>query len=654
MYSPYELFILENRYVRLICLMGKMRGWMEGKIESILLILGQLEPSPVLLELTTQRLNRVHDIQLLNHLEIGALLLSDKQDVHKWLDEYFPQKSEKENKIESILKTLRTRLQLPPLLWEPIIQALIRIDNIQILEQLEIEALRTENIEKAHKFRKLLRQESSSVAENDEQLVTTASSWGYFALDMLNEYFPKSNKENIYQWFDRCLRQKSVLHLSQIDIEDKSEAYQEKQNINAFDETSPIIQTKHAIRSTEEIRKDFPILSRQVHGKPLVYLDSTASSQKPTVVIEAMNHYYQTYHANIHRGVYQISEEATIAMDKARVKIARFINARQSKQVIFTRNTTESINLVAYSWGTENIHADDLIVLTEMEHHSNLVPWQLLAQRTGAHLEFIPVSDDGLLRLDIYQQLLQRQPKLVAFTHMSNVLGTINPAKEMIAQARAAGAIVLLDAAQSVPHLPVNVEDLDVDFLAFSGHKMLGPTGIGVLYGKRALLEAMPPFMGGGDMIRSVHLRESTWNDLPWKFEAGTPAIAEAIGLGVAVDYLTELGMAAVQQHEREMTSYALEQLRAISDLKIYGPDASQRGGVISFTLDDIHPHDLASIVDQEMGVAIRAGHHCAQPLMERFGLAATARASFYIYTLPEEIDILVQGLRKAQQIFHF
>lgn len=421
-----------------------------------------------------------------------------------------------------------------------------------------------------------------------------------------------------------------------------------------FDDKPPMTQTKTAMRSTEEIRQDFPILSRQVHGKPLVYLDSTASSQKPTVVLETMEHYYQAYNANIHRGVYQISEEATIAMDKARIKIARFINARQSKQVIFTRNTTESINLVAYSWGAENIHAGDLMVLTEMEHHSNLVPWQLLAQRTGAHLEFVPVSDDGLLRLDIYQQLLQQQPKLVAFTHMSNVLGTINPAKEMIAQAHAAGAIVLLDAAQSVPHLPVDVQDLDIDFLAFSGHKMLGPTGIGVLYGKRALLEAMPPFMGGGDMIRSVHLRKSTWNDLPWKFEAGTPAIAEAIGFGVAVDYLNNLGMTAVQHHEHEITTYALAQLQLVPGLKIYGPDASQRGGVISFTVDEIHPHDLASILDQQMGVAIRAGHHCAQPLMDRFGLAATARASFYIYTLPEEIDILVQGVRKAQEIFHF
>lgn len=405
-------------------------------------------------------------------------------------------------------------------------------------------------------------------------------------------------------------------------------------------------------RTVEEIRKDFPILARQVHGKPLVYLDSTASSQKPQAVLDAMTHYYQSYNANVHRGVYEISEEATAAMEKARVKVARFINARHSKQIIFTRNTTESLNLLAYSWGSANIKADDLIVLTEMEHHSNLVPWQLLAQRTGARLEFIPVSDDGLLQLDVYAELLKQQPKLVAFTHMSNVLGTINPAKAMIEQAHAAGAVIVLDAAQSVPHLPVDVQALDADFVCFSGHKMLGPTGIGVLYGKRALLEAMPPFMGGGDMIRTVKLRESTWNDLPWKFEAGTPAIAEAVGLGAAVDYLNALGMENVQHHEQEMTAYAMECLSSVVNLTIYGPTAKQRGGVISFTLGDIHPHDLASILDQEVGVAIRAGHHCAQPLMERFDLAATARASFYVYTMKEEIDILVRGLERAQQIF--
>ncbi len=407
-------------------------------------------------------------------------------------------------------------------------------------------------------------------------------------------------------------------------------------------------------RGAAEIRQDFPILARQVHGKPLVYLDSTASSQKPRSVIETMTEYYQMYNANVHRGVYEISEEATARMEKARVKVARFINARQSKQIIFTRNTSESINLVAYTWGSANIHAGDLIVSTEMEHHSNLVPWQLLAQRTGARLEFIPVSDDGLLRLDVYKQLLEQQPKLVAFTQMSNVLGTINPAREMIAQAHAAGAVTLVDAAQSVPHLPVDVQELDADFLCFSGHKMLGPTGIGVLYGRRELLEEMPPFMGGGEMIRTVHLRESTWNDLPWKFEAGTPAIAEAIGLGAAVDYLSTLGMEQVHRMEQEITAYAMESLANVPGLTIYGPATEQRGGVISFTLNDIHPHDLASILDQEVGVAIRAGHHCAQPLMERYSLAATARASFYIYTIPADVDALVEGLRKAAQIFQF
>ena len=413
--------------------------------------------------------------------------------------------------------------------------------------------------------------------------------------------------------------------------------------------------TGQPTRGAAEIRQDFPILARQVHGKPLVYLDSTASSQKPNSVLETMTEYYHLYNANVHRGVYEISEEATARMEKARVKVARFINARHSKQIIFTRNTSESINLVAYAWGNANIHAGDLIVLTEMEHHSNLVPWQLLAQRTGARLEFIPVDDNGQLRQDVYAQLLEQKPKLVSFTHMSNVLGTITPAREMIALAHAVGAVTLVDAAQSVPHLPVDVQALDADFLCFSGHKMLGPTGIGVLYGRRELLEEMPPFMGGGDMIRTVHLRESTWNDLPWKFEAGTPAIAEAIGLGAAVDYLNELGMENVAQHEQEITAYALDQLRAVPGLTIYGPsEAKQRGGVISFTLGDIHPHDLASILDQEAGVAIRAGHHCAQPLMERYNLAATARASFYVYTIPSDIDTLVQGLHKAIEIFKF
>src|SRR5207302_350707 len=359
-----------------------------------------------------------------------------------------------------------------------------------------------------------------------------------------------------------------------------------------------------------------------------------------------------TYHANVHRGVYEISEEATAAVEKARVKVAHFINARHGKQVIFTRNTTESINLVAISWGGANIAKGDLIVLTEMEHHSNLVPWQLLAQRTGARLEFVPVTDDGLLRLDIYEELLQQHPKLVAFTHMSNVLGTINPAQEMIAQAHAVGARVLLDAAQSVPHLPVNVQALDADFLCFSGHKMLGPTGIGVLYGKRDLLEAMPPFMAGGDMIRSVGLRQSSWNDLPWKYEAGTPAIAEAIGLGAAVDYLTSIGMDRIRAHEKELVGYGIDRLAEVDDLTLYGPpDPDIRGGVLTFNLNGIHAHDLSTLLDQD-GIAIRAGHHCAQPLMEHLCVAATERASLYLYNDAREIDQLVVSLRKAAKVF--
>ncbi|HLW01692.1 MAG TPA: cysteine desulfurase [Ktedonobacterales bacterium] len=406
------------------------------------------------------------------------------------------------------------------------------------------------------------------------------------------------------------------------------------------------------LQRTLAIRADFPILARQIHGKPLVYLDSGASSQKPTSVLEAMDRYYQTSHANVNRGVYVLSEEATAAMEQARVKVARFIKAKSAKQVIFTRNTTEAINLVAYSWGSTNIRAGDTILLTEMEHHANLVPWQLLAARTGAKLEFVPFTEDGLLDQDEYTRLLeQAHPKLVAFTAMSNVLGTITPAKAMVAQAHAAGAIALVDGAQSVPHLPTDVGDLDCDFLAFSGHKMLGPTGIGVLYGRRELLEAMPPFQAGGDMIREVHLRSATWNDLPYKFEAGTPAIAETVGLGAAVDYLNALGMDFVQRHEQELVSYALERLRQVEGLALYGPEAAKRGGVISFTLADVHPHDLAQVLDSE-GVCVRAGNHCAQPLIEKLGLPATARASFYIYNTPDEVDALAQALEKAKTIF--
>jgi cysteine desulfurase/selenocysteine lyase len=406
------------------------------------------------------------------------------------------------------------------------------------------------------------------------------------------------------------------------------------------------------LERTLAIRQDFPILARQIHGKPLVYLDSGASSQKPASVLEAMERYYQTSHANVNRGVYVLSEEATAAMEQARVKVARFIKAKSAKQVIFTRNSTESINLVAYSWGTGHIREGDTILLTELEHHANLVPWQLLAARTGARLEFVPFTEDGQLDQDEYTRLLERtRPKLVAFTAMSNVLGTIPPAKAMIAQAHAAGAVVLVDGAQSVPHLPTDVQDLDCDFLAFSGHKMLGPTGIGVLYGRRDLLEAMPPFLAGGDMIREVHLRSATWNDLPYKFEAGTPAIAEAVGLGAAVDYLNALGMDFVQRHEHELVSYALERLREVEGLTLYGPEAAKRGGVVSFTLADVHPHDLAQVLDSE-GICVRAGNHCAQPLIEKLGLPATARASFYIYNIPDEVDALAKALEKAKAIF--
>ncbi len=400
------------------------------------------------------------------------------------------------------------------------------------------------------------------------------------------------------------------------------------------------------------IRADFPILSREVRpGVPLVYLDSTATAQKPAAVIEAMDAFYRHANANIHRGVHTLAEESTALYETAREKIARFINAPSARQLIYTRNTTESINLVAFSWGRANLQSGDLVILTEMEHHSNLVPWHMLAAERGIRLEFIPVTADGLLDLDAYRALLAQSPKLVAFTHMSNVLGTINPAAQIIQLAHAAGAITLLDGAQSVPHFAVDVQALDVDFLAFSAHKMLGPTGIGVLYGKTHLLEAMPPFLGGGDMIREVHLRSFRPNSLPYKFEAGTPAIAEAVGFGAAVDYLTRTGMDAIAAHEHAITEYALERLSEIPGLRLFGPDAQHKGGVAAFTLNGVHPHDIAQILDQD-GVAVRAGHHCAQPLHEKFGMPATTRASFYLYTTPAEIDRLVEGIYKVKKYF--
>ncbi|MCK6568905.1 MAG: cysteine desulfurase [Chloroflexi bacterium] len=404
--------------------------------------------------------------------------------------------------------------------------------------------------------------------------------------------------------------------------------------------------------NVNEIRKDFPILGRETAGgRRVIYLDSTATSQKPIQVIEAMNDYYRRSNANIHRGVHTLAEEATALYEGARERIAKFVNAASSREIIYTRNTTESINLVAYSWARANLKAGDLIVLTEMEHHSNLVPWHMLQMERGVELEFIPVTEDGLLDLEAYKTLLNRSPKLVSFAHMSNVLGTINPAAEIIKLAHAAGAVTLVDGAQSVPHLSVDMQALDADFYAFSAHKMCGPTGVGVLYGKTALLEAMPPFLGGGDMIKEVKLRSFRPNTLPHKFEAGTPAIAEAVGFGAAVDYLTQVGMADIAEHEHAITEYALERLEEIPGVKLFGPSADKKGGVAAFTLDGIHPHDVAQILDRD-GVAVRAGHHCAQPLHEKFGIPATSRASFYLYSTKDEVDLLVKGLYKVKEMF--
>ncbi len=401
------------------------------------------------------------------------------------------------------------------------------------------------------------------------------------------------------------------------------------------------------------IRADFPILDQEVHpGKRLVFLDSAASSQKPRQVIEAMCRYYEHDHANVHRGIHVLSERATAAYEGAREKVRAFINARSVREIIFTRNATESINLVAQSWGRANLRPGDVVVLSEMEHHSNIVPWQILAEQIGFRLRYIPITDNGLLDLDAYAALLRDEPvKLVSVMHVSNVLGTVNPVKEMAAQAHAAGALFMVDGAQSVPHLSVDVQALDVDFLAFSGHKMAGPTGIGVLYGKRALLETMPPFLGGGEMIKKVTLEGSTWNDLPHKFEAGTPAIAQAVGLGAAVDYLSALGMDNILAHEKIVVDYALDRLSEIPGLTIYGPGPEHRNGVAAFTLQDIHAHDVAQLLDAE-GVAVRAGHHCAMPLHRRLGVVATARASFYVYNTRDEVDVLVEAIYNARRVF--
>jgi len=402
------------------------------------------------------------------------------------------------------------------------------------------------------------------------------------------------------------------------------------------------------------IRTEFPILDQSINGHPLIYLDSASTSQKPRAVIDALAGYYREYNANVHRGIYTIGEKATAEYEKARVKVARFINAPDSHEVIFTRNATEAINLVAYSWGRRNIERGDAIILTEMEHHANLVPWQLLVQEKDGDLEFIPITDDGILRLDVFEVLLRLKPKLVAFTHVSNTLGTINPVREMTEMAHAAGALVLIDGAQAVPHLAVDVEAIGADFYVFSGHKMLAPMGSGALWARRELLEAMPPFLAGGEMIREVHLRRSEFNEIPWKFEAGTPAVGDAIGLGVAAEYLMAIGMDRVREHERVLLEYALEVLpRDVPGIELYGPlDPELRGGVVPFNLPGIHPHDVAQVLDR-FGIAVRAGHHCTMPLHERLDLAATARASFSVYSTTADIDALVAGLLEVQRVFN-
>ncbi|MGD0765401.1 MAG: cysteine desulfurase [Dehalococcoidia bacterium] len=402
----------------------------------------------------------------------------------------------------------------------------------------------------------------------------------------------------------------------------------------------------------EAIRRDFPILQRTVHGKPLVYLDNAATTQKPHAVIDTLVDYYERHNANIHRGLHTLAEEATARYEETRAKVARFIGAPGSETVLFTRNTTESINLVAQAWGRTHLRSGDEIVVTVMEHHSNLVPWQLLAKEVGAVLRAVDIDDEGKLLPDDWHRLVGEKTKLVAVTHVSNALGTINPVKEIIELAHAFGALVALDGAQSVPHMPVDVQDLDCDFLAFSSHKMLGPTGVGVLYARRSVLDDMPPFLAGGEMVSKVTLEEATWNELPWRYEAGTPNIADVVAFGAAIDYLEGLGMSEVRRHESELTAYALETLSRIPDLTLYGPgDVSIRGGAISFNYAGLHPHDLGTALDS-YGIAVRAGNHCAQPLMKRLGVVATARASIYIYNRRDEIDALAEGIQEAARFF--
>jgi cysteine desulfurase/selenocysteine lyase len=402
----------------------------------------------------------------------------------------------------------------------------------------------------------------------------------------------------------------------------------------------------------QKVRSDFPILERQVNGKQLVYLDSAATSQKPRQVIEALTRYYSETNAYIHRGIHALAEEATAAYEKTRQRVARFVGARNVKSIVFTRNATESVNLVAQAWGRRNVGEGDEILSSQMEHHSNLVPWQMLAKEKGARMRHIPVTDDGQMDLSDLDRLVTDRTRIVAVSAMSNALGTINPVKEIIAAARRKGALVLLDGAQLVPHSKVDVSELDCDFLAFSSHKMLGPTGVGVLYGRKEILEKMDPFMGGGEMILEVWDDRATYNDIPNRFEAGTPNIADVIALEAAIDYLESLGMENVRAHERQLVSYALGRFAEQDELTLYGPaDTALRGGVVSFNFKEIHPHDVGTILDEE-GIAIRAGHHCAQPLMRRYGVSGTCRASFYVYTTEAEIDALMAALDRVRQVF--
>ena len=411
--------------------------------------------------------------------------------------------------------------------------------------------------------------------------------------------------------------------------------------------------TKQAIATGYDlarVREDFPILKELIHGKPLVYLDNAATSQKPWSVINAERDYYTHLNANIHRGVHDLSQRATDAFEGARGKARQFINARKNEEIIFVRGTTEAINLVATSYGRSKLKAGDEIVVSEMEHHSNIVPWQMACEATGAVLRVIPISDSGELDMDAYAKLLNERTKIVAITHVANALGSITPVKKIIAMAHTVGAIVLVDGAQAAPHIRIDVQDMDVDFYALSGHKIYGPTGIGILYGKEALLEAMPPYQGGGDMIRTVSFKKTTYNALPYKFEAGTPFIAGGIGFGAAIDYINDLGLDAIAAHEHELLLNATEQAKSIPGLKIIGT-ARDKASVFSFTLAGIHPHDIGTILDHE-GIAIRTGHHCAMPVMERLGIPATARASFGLYNTHGEVDALFTGIRKVQKVF--